>query len=374
MTNKSETSLWNRLDWVNVGFLFLTPIAALIFTPLYFMHHPLTWGLVAFFVTCYSISNMAITCGYHRYFSHRSYDVHPVVEFFYVFFGAGAFQSSILQWCADHRRHHRVVDSDEDPYSINKGFWFAHLGWMLFKDPHPETFLFPKDLQKSKHIQFQHSYYGAYSVFVGFILPGLIGWACGFGFWGGLCIGGILRTVLTMHSTFLINSAAHFFGTRPYTEDSTARDNPVMAFLTFGEGYHNFHHFFQADYRNGVLWYQWDPTKWWIRSLAFLGLAKRLKQTRKEEILKARLRMEEMKLVSKGACATTTQQLRGRLIEAAARIRQLKDDYLIAKQNFANRGLEKRETIKREIRQAKAEFRTAYEQWRDLRRATLRAA
>ncbi|RYZ76585.1 MAG: acyl-CoA desaturase, partial [Proteobacteria bacterium] len=136
-----------------------SPLAALILTPIYLYNHGFSWGLLAFLIVTYTISNMVITCGYHRYFSHRTYSVHPVIEALYVFFGAGAFQGSILAWSTDHRRHHGKVDSDEDPYSRSKGFWYSHITWMFYKDTHPQAEAFPRDLTKSKFIMFQHNHY-----------------------------------------------------------------------------------------------------------------------------------------------------------------------------------------------------------------------
>jgi len=357
----------------------VTPVLAAILVPIYFSTHELTWGLIAFFLVCFTLSNMSITCGYHRYFSHRSYDVHPLIEKLYILVSAGAFQGTLLQWCTDHRRHHRMVDTDEDPYSINKGFWFAHMGWMLTKDEHPESQAYPKDLTKDPWIQFQHDYYVWIASFMGFVLPGLVGWALGFGFWGGVIIGGLLRIVLTQHSTFLINSWAHTIGRRTYTDKNSARDSLLLALMTFGEGYHNYHHLFQADYRNGIKWYHWDPTKWWIRALSFFGLAGKLKRAPKEEILKARIAMEEKVLLSRGACADRVTQLKARVIETQKRLKQLRDDYLQAKKNFALRNnaqerMSKYELLRAEIKMAKLEFQSAYGQWRVFRRTMRRAA
>jgi stearoyl-CoA desaturase (delta-9 desaturase) len=381
-----------RLIWYNIAFLTLTPLAALIFTPIYFSNHPFSWGLLAFLLITYTISNMSITCGYHRYFSHRSYDVHPWIENLYIFFASGAFQGSVLSWCTDHRRHHRSVDTNEDPYNINRGFFFAHFFWMFREDPHPDAEVFPKDLTKSKFIVWQHKYYAIIATFVGFVLPGLMASALGYGFWGGVIIGGALRITLSQHSTFLINSAAHFFGRQPYTDKNTARDSHFLAFLTFGEGYHNFHHFFQADYRNGIRWYQWDPTKWWIDALAMAGLASRLKKAKREEIFKARLAMEERMMLSRGASHEKVAQLKNRVVEAQNRIRQMHDDYLAVKRSFKERrqakGREMRaqfqahvehlRNLKRmkraEVKMAKIEFSSAYTQWRTFRRALPRSA
>ena len=111
------------------------------------------------------------------------------------------------------------------------------------------------------------------------MLPALVGfaWIGGIhGFLGGLVYGGFVRVVVVHHATFLINSAAHTWGTQPYSTENTSRDSPLLSFLTFGEGYHNFHHTFQADYRNGHKWYHWDPSKWLIKSASWFGLTRDL--------------------------------------------------------------------------------------------------
>lgn len=364
------------LKWTNILFMTLNPLAAAILAPLYIMDHGFSWGMLALLIATYTISNMVITTGYHRYFSHRTYSAHPVIESLFIFFGSGAFQGSILNWCTDHRRHHREVDGHEDPYSRSKGFWYSHILWMFRHDPHPEALAFPRDLTKSKFILFQHKYYALMATFVGYIVPGLVAYACGLGFWGGVIFGGAVRITLSQHSTFLINSAAHTFGTRPYTDKNSARDSFIMAFLTFGEGYHNYHHYFQLDYRNGIRWYQWDPTKWSIEALAFFGLASKLKKVRKEEIFKARLAMEEKALLAHiGAQATPhyvtlserTALLRTRIHEAQARMKRMHDDYLAAKKAFMEKS--QRKMHRAEFKMAKIEFKAAVGQWRTFRKA-----
>jgi len=350
----------------------LTPVLTAVFVPLYIAYSGWSWGLFAMFAVCFALSNMSITCGYHRYFSHRSYEVHPIIRWLYLFVAAGAFQGSALQWSTDHRRHHREVDTDGDPYSINKGFWFAHMTWMFREDPHPEAKNWAPDLNKNLWIRLQHRYYVWIASFVGFILPGLIAWGLGLGFWGGVLFGGLARIVLTQHSTFLINSAAHVLGRQTYSDKHTARDSLILAFFTFGEGYHNFHHSFQADYRNGLRWYHWDPTKWWIRGLSLVGLAKRLKRARREEILRARLTMEERLLVARGASAERVRQLKVRIEEAQTALRALHESYQLAKKDFAKRSRAWRKLMRAEIRMAEIEFRAAYGQWQTFRRAVHR--
>jgi len=347
----------------------LTPILATILVPLYIWQNGFNWWYLALFAIAFSFSNMSITSGYHRYFSHRSYDTHPAVAWLYLFVASGAFQGSALQWSTDHRRHHLEVDTEGDPYSINKGFWFAHVIWMFREDPHPQARNYAQDLNQNHWIRLQHRYYLWIASFVGFVIPGLAAWACGLDFWGGVLFGGLLRIVCTQHSTFLINSAAHKFGRQTYTDKYTARDNLILAFFTFGEGYHNFHHSFQADYRNGLHWYQWDPTKWWIEILALVGLARRLKRARIEDIMKARLAMEERLLVARGASSERVTQLKLRVEEAQKTLRSLRDSYQLAKDDFNTRSRNWKRMMRAEIRMAEIEFRSAYCQWRTFQRA-----
>lgn len=369
----------NKLNLTNVLFFTLTPLAGFIGAPLYFYLNGFSWGPLILLAVTFAISNMSITVGYHRYFSHRSYDAHPVLEWLLIFFGSGAFQGSVLQWCEDHRRHHRHVDTDSDPYSINKGFWYAHLGWIFYAgDPGPLRMRCP-DLEKKKFIMFQHKHYALIATFVGFILPGLVTLALGMGFFSGVIFGGALRITLSTQSTFLINSACHYFGRQPYTDKNTARDSFIMAVLTFGEGYHNYHHMFQADYRNGIRWYHWDPTKWSIQFFNFIGLASRLKKVSREEILKARLVMEEKLLLAKGARQESVLQLKKRVEDAQIRMRNLKTEYIKMKISL-RRAIHERsdakvqvKVMKAEAKIARLEFKAARAQWTTYVRAYRRA-
>lgn len=377
--SNTAPSFVRKLHLRNFLFFTLTPLAAITLAWIHIANFGFSWGLMAFLLVSFVISNMSITCGYHRYFAHRSYQAHPVVEFLYAIVGAGAFQGSVLQWATDHRRHHLRVDTDEDPYSIKKGFWFAHIGWILTRDPQDELRPFAPDLAKKPLLQFQNRYYGAIASLVGFGLPGLVGWALGFG-WGGLIFGGLVRVVLSEHSTFFINSLCHTIGRQPYSDSHSARDSLIMAICTFGEGYHNYHHEFQADYRNGIRWYHWDPTKWWIRSLSFIGLTSRLKRTPREEILRARISMDERLMLARGASAERVLQMKAALTEAALKIRRLRTDWAefkasvrLARQQRNAPPVAPIRRLRLKVAQARArrEFNTALQQWRSYAR-TLR--
>jgi stearoyl-CoA desaturase (delta-9 desaturase) len=185
-----------------------------------------------------------------------------------------------------------VDRNDKDPYSAGKGFWFSHIGWMLrYYESGKYDFSNGKDLEQDPIVAWQHRFYIPLVLATNVGLPLLLGWLAG-DLWGVFLLAGLLRLVLIHHTTFFINSLAHMWGTRPYTDENSARDNPVLAFVTYGEGYHNFHHIFERDYRNGIRWWQWDPSKWLIWSLSKLGLASDLKRVPDVTIQRARLAMQ----------------------------------------------------------------------------------
>ena len=231
------------------------------------------------FVLMLGANGMAITCGYHRLFAHSTYEAHPLLKVAYLLFGAMALQNSVLVWAAGHRVHHRFIDDvDLDPYSARRGFWFSHIGWMLRHYPGgAPDFSTVRDLERDPMVRLQHRYYVPLALAMNFGLPLLLGWASG-EVVGTFLLAGVLRLVVSHHLTFFINSLAYIWGTQPYTQENTARDNAIVALLTYGEGYHNFHHMFAHDYRNGVRAWQWDPSKWFIVAMSWMGLATNLKR------------------------------------------------------------------------------------------------
>jgi stearoyl-CoA desaturase (delta-9 desaturase) len=232
--------------------------------------------------------SMGITAGYHRLFSHRTYQAAAWVRFAALLLGAASVQNSALRWVNDHRVHHSKVDRDEDPYNINRGFVWAHIGWVLYKDDRVQELKRVRDLRADPLVMWQHRNYVALAIVVGALLPMALGALWGDAL-GGLLIGGFLRLVAQYHATFATNSLAHTLGKRPYDRSTSARDHFVTALFTFGEGYHNFHHRFENDYRNGVRPWQFDPTKWLIFCLACVGAARNLRRAGDDKIAQARL-------------------------------------------------------------------------------------
>ena len=281
------------LVWANVLMFLITFAAAVVFVPWYGLTHGFTRADILCCIFFAAANGMAITGGYHRLWAHRTYEAHWSVRLAYLVFGTMALQNSVFMWCSGHRAHHLNVDDvDKDPYSARRGFWFSHIGWMLREYPSGKEDLSNiPDLKKDRLLAFQHRHYVPLAVGLNFGLPLAAGLVFG-DLWGMLILAGVLRLVWSHHVTFFINSLAHMWGSRPYTEDNTARDNPAIAVITYGEGYHNFHHIFAHDYRNGVRWWQWDPTKWLIAVLSWVGLASRLKRTPVFQIQRALLTMQ----------------------------------------------------------------------------------
>lgn len=271
----------------------MTLAVALVAVPWFGITHGYSVGAWVLFVVFLYANGMSITGGYHRLWAHKSYDAHWSLRLIYLIFGTMALQNSVFIWASGHRVHHlNVDDEDKDPYSIRRGFWFAHIGWMMreYESGKPNLTNIP-DLKRDPMLAFQHRFYLPLALATNFGLPLLAGWAIG-DVWGSFWLAGVLRLVVSHHVTFFINSLAHMWGSRPYTEDNTARDNPFIAFFTYGEGYHNYHHIFAHDYRNGVRWWQWDPTKWMIAGLSYVGITRRLKRTPGFQIQRALLSMQ----------------------------------------------------------------------------------
>ena len=281
----------SRIDILNASFLISTPILAIIGMVWYYMEYGVSWIEPTIFAAMYFTTGLSITAGYHRLFSHRTHSAAWPLRLFYAIMAAGAFQNSAIKWCSDHRRHHLLTDSERDPYSVVRGFFWAHMGWVMVSESGEEVEKV-EDLQNDPILLWQERHIFKIGAVSGIILPGIIGYFAlgGFaGFMGGLVWGGLLRLVFVHHGTFLINSGAHVWGTQPYTIENTSKDLHLLSLFTFGEGFHNFHHAFQADYRNGHKWYHWDISKWWIKAFSWVGLTSDLHKVPQQTIESRRM-------------------------------------------------------------------------------------
>jgi len=309
-----------RIEWVTSTFLIVTAFLSLTLVPWFLwtqFNLPVDaankvqgWAFIwALFVFYYYATGFGITLGYHRLFSHISFKAKWPVKLFVLLFGAASFENSAHDWCADHRIHHKHVDEDDDPYDISKGFFYAHIGWLLFRLKPPAPITNVKDLEADPLVMWQHRYVQWIGAFVGFVMPAALGYGYCVLFvpaelnanpWmtalAAFLIAGLLRTVVVQQGTFCINSLCHMIGRRPYSTDHSARDSGVVALLTFGEGYHNYHHEFQHDYRNGVKPWQFDPTKWIIWTLSKVGLTQDLRRVPDSRIMAAELKEQSRTL------------------------------------------------------------------------------
>ena len=273
--------------WLNIFFICAFPVVAVSASVWYGLNYGITWREISAAVFCWALTALGITAGYHRLFSHKGYKAHPAVSFVLAMLGAAAAQNSAIAWCSDHRYHHKDTDTDGDPYNATRGFFYSHMGWILIEGLRGDRYQNVPDLRRDPVLAFQHKYWLPLAFLVNFILVALCALVLGRAL-GMFIIAGMLRVVFVQHATFCINSLAHMFGSQPYSNGTTAKDNWLLSLITMGEGYHNYHHSFEWDYRNGPRWYNWDPTKWFIWTLSKVGLTSNLRRTPMDVVLQTR--------------------------------------------------------------------------------------
>ncbi|MDB6148828.1 MAG: Stearoyl-CoA 9-desaturase [Chthoniobacter sp.] len=350
---------FERVNWVTSSFLIGTAFLSLTAVPLYIWKFGIDWFQIALFFVMFAACGFSITLGYHRLFSHLTFQAHWTVRLFVALFGAAAFENSILLWACEHRTHHKHVDEDEDPYDINKGLFHAHIGWLLFKLSPPPPFDNVTDLKKDRLVMWQHEYVQYIAAGIAFVLPAAIGFA--YGGWvsalGAFLIAGVARVVFLQHCTFCINSLCHYIGKRPYSSTCSARDSWIMAVFTFGEGYHNFHHHFQHDYRNGVKPWQFDPTKWIIWTLSKLGLAEKLRTVPSEKILLAELGEAQRQMATRLESADLPAAARAYITSAYERLQATANQWAQLKSAQMEVSREMVAELRNEVRKAIASLK-----------------
>ena len=251
----------------------LITLGALVGLPMFAYYHDYTWVDWAMFGVLYIVTGLGITVGYHRLIAHRSFECAPWVKTTLLITGGWALENSALKWARAHIRHHACCDQHDDPYNAQRGFWYSHCGWIFYKDQHGDG-KYATRLRQDSLVLWQDRYYIPIVV-SGLVLPFIVGFVYN-GWIGGLgcfLLAGVGRTFFVLNSTFCINSICHLWGKQPHTNNDSSRDSWVVSLLTFGEGYHNFHHAHQRDYRNGARWYNFDPSKWLIYGLSRIGAA-----------------------------------------------------------------------------------------------------
>ncbi|XP_017758608.1 PREDICTED: acyl-CoA Delta(11) desaturase-like isoform X2 [Eufriesea mexicana] len=270
-----------HIVWRNVIIFGYLHLGALFGLYLAFTSAKILTCLFAFIL--YVCSGIGITAGAHRLWAHRSYKAKWPMEFVLMIFNTIAFQDAAIDWARDHRLHHKYSETDADPHNAKRGFFFAHVGWLLCKK-HPDIKEKGKgidlnDLKKNPILAFQKKYYLILMPLLCFIVPTIIPVY----FWNETWLNAyyiptILRYVFTLNMTWLVNSAAHLFGNKPYDRFINPAENKAVALTAFGEGWHNYHHVFPWDYKTAELGnYKFNFTTAFIDACAKLGLAYDLK-------------------------------------------------------------------------------------------------
>ncbi|KAJ7058230.1 delta9-fatty acid desaturase [Mycena amicta] len=281
-----------QIHWFNLILLTAIPTIGLVGA----WYTPLRWETAVFSVFYYFYTGLGITAGYHRLWAHRSYNAGTLLKYVLALGGVGAVQGSIKWWVRGHRSHHRFTDTQLDPYNATEGFWYSHIGWLVLKPRIRTGNADVSDLDKDPVVRWQHRNHTVLILTMGFVVPTIIPWLLWGDLRGGYVYAALLRLSFVHHSTFCVNSLAHWLGEAHFDDKNTPRDHVITALVTIGEGYHNFHHQFPMDYRNAVKWYQYDPTKWFIWVCNQLTLASHLKTFSDNEVRKGELTMKLKRL------------------------------------------------------------------------------
>ena len=235
-----------------------------------FLAHP-TWRLAGLAASVYALLMFGITAGYHRYFSHRAFKTGRALQFVLAVLGTLSVQKGVLWWAAHHRDHHRYSDGPLDVHSpVQRGFWWSHVGWILSERFDATRLDRVRDLARYPELRWLDRF--------GVALP--IAFAAGLFLAGGLPFllwGFFVPVTVVWHVTFSINSVAHVLGRRRYATGDDSRNNAILALLTFGEGWHNNHHFYPTSANQGWFWWEVDVTFYVLRALAALGLVRDLR-------------------------------------------------------------------------------------------------
>ncbi len=253
------TAAKSPLDWFNVSFIAAVHLLALLGF-LAFSWKALIAALLLWWIT----GSLGIGLGFHRYLTHRGFNTSRWLGRLLTVCGTLAVQGGPIAWVAGHRLHHAHSDRELDPHNSREGFWWAHIGWILFRDPRTGRFEnysnYAKDLAADPFMFFLDRYYVWLQFVLGLLLLILGGWS--------LVIWGIfIRLVFGWHCTWLVNSAAHKFGYQSYRSADDSRNCWWVALLTFGEGWHNNHHAFPRSPRHGFRWWEFDLNWLTVRAL-----------------------------------------------------------------------------------------------------------
>lgn len=281
-----------------------TPPLAFVVGIIGFWNHGVDALSLVLFVSFVFISGLGITVGFHRFFTHKSFEARSVVKYVLAIAGMSAAQMSLIGWVACHRKHHQYSDDEEDPHSphhhgggclgVIRGLLHAHMLW--FSKEVPESERYAPDLMKDKTLARMSALYPVW-VAVGLLLPAFIAFACTGKFYSaflGFIWGGVIRLGAVYHITWSVNSICHIWGSSPFATGDQSRNNLLIGLLAMGEGWHNNHHAFPTSARHGLRWWQPDLSWFVIRFLKLVRLARKIKVPSPEDIARVKRRARIM--------------------------------------------------------------------------------
>jgi len=270
-------------QWIAMFAVAVVPFVGLLAAIVLLWGRGVGWLEVGLMVVMYCIAGYGTTIGFHRLLTHRAFETYKPLRALWAIFGSMGVQGPVIRWCATHRRHHQQTDREGDPHSphlhggglkgLMAGMWHAHLGWCFDADP-VGTSKSVKDLTDDKLLNFVDR------TFIVWVLLGMIIPAAFAGWWtmswtgalSGFVWGGLVRIFTMHHVTWSVNSVCHVWGTRPYASKDESRNNPIVAVVALGEGWHNNHHAFPTSARQGLAWWQFDSSWCLIWLMSKVGL------------------------------------------------------------------------------------------------------
>uniref|UniRef100_A0A0B7A1V2 Fatty acid desaturase domain-containing protein n=3 Tax=Arion vulgaris TaxID=1028688 RepID=A0A0B7A1V2_9EUPU len=281
-----------KIVWRNVVLFIFLHLAAVysVFLVPRAMYQTLLWSVVM-----YWLAAMGITAGAHRLWSHRSYKARLPLRAFLALCNCISFQNSVFEWSRDHRAHHKYSETDADPHNAKRGFFFAHIGWLLVKK-HPDVkdkgkVLDLSDLKNDPVVAFQDRHYKKLVLLLCIIIPTYVPvYVWGESAFISFYVAVILRYTLVLNATWLVNSAAHMWGQRPYDERINPSENMGVSFCATGEGFHNYHHVFPHDYSTSEYGWHLNLTTIFIDTMHFLGQAYDRRKIPMDVVMKRKLR------------------------------------------------------------------------------------
>lgn len=247
---------------------------------------PFAWKWVGLAVASYYLRMFFVTAGYHRYFSHRSYKLGRFSQFLMALGGTTTLQKGVLWWAGNHRLHHRHSDTPKDIHSpLQRGFWWSHLGWILSRDNEETHWDQVQDFSKYPELVWLNNYWLIPVVAYAVLIFALFGWT-------GFVWGFLISSIALWHGTFTINSLSHVYGSRRYATSDTSRNNPLLAAITMGEGWHNNHHCYMSSANQGFFWWEFDFSYYILKVLSWVGITRDLRKPPLEALEAKRLTSE----------------------------------------------------------------------------------